>query len=209
MRSAYATIILARLRRQELLDTLPKKNYKYKNTTKQNVTSHLQPDQKQFWNSIWKQHKGSEPFTPHILLLMFNLHANQILPLRSGDKSELILQSSIFEQVNGRYCICHRHVSSSQGKGIASHSFKKQQSINSPPKPISPVTHNQIQCSEKQSGSNKCETSTSKDSDELEAHGRRGDWEAIWPENAPEKRTWDRSRNYNSQKCRLHSSRHD
>jgi len=36
------------------------------------------------------KHNGSEPFTPHILLLMFNLHANQILPLRSGDKSELI-----------------------------------------------------------------------------------------------------------------------
>jgi hypothetical protein len=57
-----------------------------------------------------------------------------------------------------------------RGEGLLHTLLKKQQSINSPPKPISPVSHNQFQCSEKQSGSNKCETSTSEDSEELEAH---------------------------------------
>lgn len=90
MRSAYATIILARLRRQELLDTLPKKTTSIR--TPQNKMSPV------IYNQIKNNSetpygsntKALESFTPHILLLMFNLHANQILPLRSGDKSELI-----------------------------------------------------------------------------------------------------------------------
>ena len=179
MRSAYTTIMLARPRRQELLETLPKKNFKYKNTTKQMSPIIHNQIQKKIWSSIWKQQNSCEPFTPHILLLMFNLHANQILPLRSGDKSELIYRVL----VNGRSAYAIAMLARLRGEELL-HTLLKNNKCKYTTKLMSPVSsNNQIQGSEKQSGSSKCETSTSEDSRRAQVGRLRGDM----ARNAPEK----------------------
>ena len=103
-----------------------KENYKYKNTTKQmSPIIHNQIHKKS--EAQYGSNKTAVSHSHYIFFCWCSI-CMQIRYSHSDQETRVSWFTEFYIRTSKReICICHRHVSSSPGRGIASHSFKKQQ----------------------------------------------------------------------------------